>query len=494
MHKHFVSACVVLAFLHPALARAESKKLRGVSPTQVNPKESKESVHYLRAFLGEALAIGGGTAWYWIDRERQVADWDALSWSQRLTLDVIRYDNNPFNINFGGHALNGASYHAIARANGLGLYASAGLGLLTSITWEYALEFREKVSVNDLVFTTGVGLPLGEFFHVLGTYLSLDPGAKRAGVAKWTAGLPMALTGALDSRPDASLATKPTIWHDMRLSYRLGNSSITREQAREQYTLHSIRYDAKFVRVPRYREPGIFSRGFRHAEFTEASFGASEAVGGDAINMSADTLIAGHYRQSIVPGQLSHSSLVGVSIAYQYDREQVGEWDDRVGIFHFPGLAAELHAEKRRLFATAKTRLHYDFAGVNSLPNAAWNTAHPDQQGKTILRKMGYSYTYGPSARLSLEAGYANFSAGTSLWAAYYKSDEGLDRTQEELTVDQKGSEEIWDTRLWIEAAELPGRTFLRLEMNDRRRTSSLSEFEHRASLRRYSLALGLSF
>lgn len=456
--------------------------------------EPKTQVHYWRAALGEALAIGAGTAWYWIDRDRQVADWDSLSWSQRLTLDVIRYDNNPFNINFGGHALNGASYHAIARANGMGLYASAGLGLLTSITWEYALEFREKVSINDLIFTTGVGIPLGEFLHVLGTYLSLDPGAKRAGVAKWTAGFPMALAGALDGRPDASVATRPDIWHDMRISYRLGLSSTTREQVPDDHTLHSIRYDAKFVRIPGYGAPGTFNRNFRNAEFTEASFGASEAVGGDAINLMADSVIAGHYRQSIVPGEFSSSSLVGVSMGYQYDREQVRVWDDKVGIFHFPGLAAELSLAKRGLFATAKTRVHYDFAGVNSLPNSEWNAAHPDEQGKTILRKMGYSYDYGTSARLSLEAGYGQFSAGASLWAAYYKSDEGLDRIQEELTVDQKGSEEIWDTRLWIEASELPGRAFVRLEMKDRRRTSNLAEFEIEAKLRRYSLALGLSF
>ena len=154
LHKHFASVCLIAALLWPSSLRAES-------PAQLLPiadkvkieetNETKVQVHFWRAALGEALAIGAGTAWYWIDRDRQVADWDSLSWSQRLTLDVIRYDNNPFNINFGGHALNGASYHAIARANGLGLYASAGLGLLTSITWEYALEFREKVSINELL-------------------------------------------------------------------------------------------------------------------------------------------------------------------------------------------------------------------------------------------------------------------------------------------------------------------------------------------------------
>ncbi|MBL4635677.1 MAG: DUF3943 domain-containing protein [Kofleriaceae bacterium] len=502
LNKRISNACILVLTLHSAVAfskpepepepKAEAEAEAEVaSPTKsVSPEEP----HYLRAAIGEALAVGAGTAWYWIDRERQVADWDALSWSQRLTLDVIRYDNNPFNINFAGHAFNGAGYHAIARANGLGLYASAGLGLLTSITWEYALEFREKVSINDLIFTTGVGVPLGEFFHVLGTYLSLDPGASRAFAAKWTAGLPMALTGALDGRPVASLATKPEMWHEMALSYSLGLSSTTRAEEGDTHNLHTVRYDAKFVRIPRYREEGTWSRSFRSAEFTEASFSLSEASGGDAAAMQVDTILLGHYRQSIVPGELSSATMLGVAMAYQYQREQIGDWDYRVGVYHFPGLAADLYLENKGLFLNAKTRLHYDFAGVNSLPNAEWNAAHPDEQGKTILRKMGYSYDYGPSARFSLEGGYKKVTLGASIWAAYYKSDEGLDRIQEDLTVDQKGSEEIWDTRLWLEASELPWRSFVRLEMNDRRRTSKLAELEIAGSLRRYTMALGIQF
>jgi len=102
---------------------------------------------YWGAALELVVALGGGTAWYWIDRERQVADWDYPSWKDRFTLESWRFDNNPFGINFIWHALSGAGFHEVSRENDLSLLASVGFGFATSMAWEYLLEFREKVSM-----------------------------------------------------------------------------------------------------------------------------------------------------------------------------------------------------------------------------------------------------------------------------------------------------------------------------------------------------------
>lgn len=458
------------------------------------PKEPEK--HYLRTAIQEAMALAGGTAWYWIDRERQVADWDFPSWSERLTLDVMRYDNNPFHVNFAWHAGNGSAFHVIGRANGLSLWESVGAGVLTSLVWEYALEYREKVSVNDLIFTTGAGIPLGEFIYVMGRYFHEDERASQWAAARWTAGFPQALTRVLDGDDAPSLTDTDPLWHSMHLGYELGASSATVSEADADHTFHSLHIDGRFVRLPGYLETGVWSRGFATAEFTHASMDVSGASGGSAVKIFADTTLLGWYSQQIHPGRefLSNATMLGVSMAYRYRREQVGAWDDRVGVLHMPGLAADAHLEWRDFSLDASARLHADFAGVNALSNDEWNAAHPDEHGKAILRKMGYYYGYGGSVALSADLRYRSLVLGGSMWAARYRSDEGLDRTQEDVTLDQSSADDVLDAEVHLRIEDLPYGLYAGARLEARERDAELEEFSTTASMRRLTLQLGVGF
>jgi hypothetical protein len=481
-----VRASLVLSLLlMSGLARADDVK-----------KEPPPKKHYLRTALFEALALAGGTAWYWIDRERQVADWDFPSWSERLTRDVMRYDNNPFHVNFAWHAGNGSGFHLIGRVNGLSLWESVGAGVLTSLVWEYALEYREKVSVNDLIFTTGSGLPMGEFLHVMGRFFHEDDRASQWAAARWTAGFPMALARAMDGDAAPSLVNAGPIWHQMHLGYELGASSATVSEKAADHTLHSVHIDGRFVTMPGYLETGVWSRGFRKAEFTHATLDASGASGGSGVKIFADTTLVGWYGQQIHEDSefLSNATMIGLSMAYRYRREQIGAWDDRVGVLHLPGLAANAHLSWRDMSLDASARVHADFAGVNALSNEDWNAAHPDETGKAILRKMGYYYGYGGSVALSAELRYRSIFLGGSLWAARYSSDEGLDRTQETVTLDQKSSDSIFDAEAHMRIEGLPHDSYVQARIESRKRDAELEEFATDASLRRVSLGVGLHF
>lgn len=485
LHKSFIRTLVCGLCLATSVAHADD-------PEPEPPPEK----HYLRTAVFEALALAGGTAWYWIDRERQVADWDFPSWSERLTLDVMRYDNNPFHVNFAWHAGNGSSFHLIGRVNGLSLWESVAAGALTSLVWEYALEYREKVSVNDLIFTTGSGIPMGEFLHVMGRFFHEDERASQWAAARWTAGFPMALSRAIDGDAAPSLANAGPLWHEMHLGYELGASSATVSGEDADHTLHSVHIDGRFVRLPGYLETGVWSRGFRTAEFTRATLDASGASGGSGVKIFADTTLLGWYGQQIHPGTefLSNATMLGVSMAYRYRREQIGAWDDRVGVLHLPGLAADAHLSWREMTLNASARVHADFAGVNALSNDDWNAAHPDEKGKAILRKMGYYYGYGGSVALSAELRYRNVALGGSLWAARYSSDEGLDRTQEVVTLDQKSSDSIFDAEVHVRAEGLPYGTYVEARVETRKREAELEEFSTSADLQRFNLGVGVSF
>ena len=420
------------------MAESLNAKTEGSEAAGLYPQKN-----YLRTAIMEALALAGGTTWYWIDRERQVADWDFPSLSERLTLDVIRYDNNPHHVNFAWHAANGMGFHFMARINGLSFLESVAAGALTSLVWEYGLEYREKVSFNDLMFTTGSGIPLGEFVHVFGRYLNEDPEPVSFPPARWTAGFPMALMRAMDGAPAASLATRPDFWHDLHLAYDYSAASASLDGEQDEHVLHSFYFDGRFVRLPGYLQTGVWGRYFHGAEFTESVMELGFGGKGSATRVFADTTLLGWYQQKFVEDreQLSSATMLGVSMAYRYRREQAGLWDERLGVLHFPGLAAELNLRWRDFSFEGRARLHVDFAGVNALSNEAWEEAHPAEQGKAILRKQGYYYGFGGSAAISATLRFRALSLGGRLWAAHYSSDEGLDRLQEQVDLDQESSD-----------------------------------------------------
>ncbi len=461
--------------------------------------ELEPEKHYLRTAILEAIALGGGVSWYWLDRERQVGDWDFPSLSERFTLNVMRYDNNPFHVNFAWHAGNGAGFHVMARVNGLSLWESIGVGALTSLTWEYALEYREKVSVNDLIFTSGAGIPLGEFLHVMGRFFHEDDQASEWAAARWTAGLPMAIARTLDGERAPDLSDAEPIWHEMHVGYELGisstNTSTNASEGKKDHTLHSLHLDGRFVRLPGYRDEGAWSTSFSRAEFTHASMDVSGADGGSGFKIFADTTLLGWYSQQMHGREfLSNATMIGISMAYRYRREQVPGWDDRVGVFHMPGLAADAHLRWRDVSLDASARVHADFAGINALSNDDWNSAHPDEHGKAILRKMGYYYGFGGSLTLDAELRYRSLSFGGSLWLGRYQSDEGLDRTQEIVTLDQSSRDDVFDGELHLRLEDLPYGAYIGARLETRKRDAELEEFVATASLRRLTLQLGVGF
>lgn len=460
------------------------------------PKPPPKEKHYLRTAIEEALALAGGTTWYWLDRERQVADWDFPSLAERLTLDVIRYDNNPHHVNFAFHAANGMSFHFLARVNGLSFLESVATSALTSLTWEYALEYREKVSLNDLLFTTGAGVSLGEFVHVFGRYLNEDPEASAFAPARWTAGFPQALTRRLDGVATTTLASPdPHIWHDIHVAYAFSDAETDVDSLEGGHALHGLHFDAHLVRLPGYMETGVWGRYFHSAEFTESEMELVFGSKGNATRVFADTTLLGYYSQQIHADSnfISNAYMVGVSTAYRYRREEAGQWDERLGILHLPGLATDLHLRWRDFTFDASARLHLDFVGANALSNDAWEAAHPDEQGKSILRKQGYYYGYGKSAALAATIGYRGLKLGGSLWSAQYSSDEGLDRIQEEVTLDQRSSDALLYSNLWLRIEGLPYRSYLGAKFSHQKRSATLEEFDAKSKLSSFTLHLGLA-
>jgi len=468
--------------------------------------------HYVRAALEMAIALGGGTAWYWLDRERQVADWDYPSWEQRITLEAWRFDNNPFGINFIWHALSGTGFHVWSRANDLSLLAATGVGFGTSMAWEYLLEFREKISINDALVTTGSGVAIGEFVNWLGRYVNSAPRGDGPGhwLARWTFGLPRAAHNRIDHhrpwRGDAAadeLGFRADIWHQFDFTYGFAFARAALAQGgdpeEESLRLHQLRFAGRLAAVPGYLRPGRFQRYFDDGNLPSLSL---EIIGDQrgrerSVDLLADTILIGQHRQDIpLPGEsgLGRAFTLGTSIAYQYRRERLGLFADRLGILHFPGLAIDAHLVGWRSHLRISARAHADFAGLEALSYERWREAHPDAVEKTILRKQGYYYGWGVSGRLSAELSLPRVTLGARASYGYYDSKEGLDRNQEEVTADVQASDTVLDYEAWLRASPLGRRLYLELRLSHQARRAHLGGFDASEDLRRYGLRVGCDF
>ncbi len=456
---------------------------------------------YLRAAIELATALGVGTAWYWLDRERQVADWDFPSVKERFTFEAWRFDNNPFDINFFWHAFNGTSFHLVARSNRLGLLPSAALGFATSMMWEYALEFREKVSINDVIVTPGSGIAIGEFLHWLGRYLGSAPSGTKRGW-RWSLGFWHTVHASIDGRPERSapldnLGFTSDIWHRFRFTSgyalsRVDNDASVAEDA--SFGAQDIALDAALVAIPGYLRPGSFRRSFHEGNVTALTLATTLGNGGFGVDLRADTMLIGHHRQRIpMPetGKTGHALTVGLNLGYHYRRQALDDWVDRFAAVHLPGLAVDGHLIGPRWRLKVSAKLSADFGAINAATYQAWEAANPDVVDKTVLTRHRYYYAFGGSGRLALELSLPRATLGGSTYLGWYNSKEGYDRKQEQVEFDVGAADSYREYEAWLRVAPMGGRMFVGARFLRHQRYGRVETVEATKRLTRYMVELG---
>jgi hypothetical protein len=447
--------------------------------------------HYLRAALEEAATVVVGVAWYWIDRDRQVADWDYPSLKDRLTFEAWRLDNNPFPINFAWHAFNGGGYHLLARSNNLSLPMSLLFGTLTSFSWEYLAEFREKVSINDVIVTPGSGVAIGEFFHWMGRYFNSAPVPRRwHRYPRWSLAFWHTLHNTIDerdgglpyARPD-NLGFSSDIWHQFRVAvgWELDGGFLDQ------------RLEGSIAAIPGYLAPGRLRRSFVEGNVTELQLRFDD--GFDGVDLHADTLLLGWHAQDVAACGRGRALTIGASLAYRYRKEILGDWKDRVALMQLPGAAIDFHLVHPQAHLRLSARAHVDFAGLSSAAYPAWKLANPDALEKTILRKHGYYYAWGVSGSLRAELTTRWVVLGARLLHGRYDSIEGLDKDQEEIDTDVDATDRVTDADAYLRVViPYSGNRHLEARYGLQDRVSDLGGIHAEQRLHRYTLSVGATF
>lgn len=435
--------------------------------------------------LGMVLALGG--TWYWIDRERQVADWDFPSLRDRFTRDAYINDNNPFAINYLWHAFGGSGFHVLGRSNDLGLVSSTLYGLGASLAWEYGIEYREKISLNDIIYTTAAGMAGGEFLHWLGRWLQQGPATRARTAARWSVGLPQAAHDSLDGRRGAR---GPWVDHEFRIS--AGGAAASAGESGSG-ALARVRFQGELQAFPDHLRGDRVQGGFRDGNVTSLSLHLDRGPDGGGADMLADTLLAG-WRHRSRPNPTTATSLdLGAAVALRYYEEDLGYWRDRHGVVHLPGLGINGEVTGAGWRLRGKIRLHPDYAGVHAHSYDLWRDAHPDEVGKTILEQQGYYYAWGWSTRVGAELGVGRWVLGGQVFHARYSSQDGFDRFQETLTLDQKARDRYLDREAWLRV-RLFGTSFIEARTSSQERHGQLEEHTREVRVRRHGVELGTFF
>jgi hypothetical protein len=127
-----------------------------------------------------------------------------------------------------------------------------------------------------------------------------------------------------------------------------------------------------------------------------------------------------------------------VNVAYAYRSGTARGFDERYAPLSLPGLSTKVWLAEGELRLEARARANIDFTTMSSLSYPTWAAQDPSLRGKTVLRKEGYFYGFGPSTAGAVTASFRNVQAYTSLLAASVHSTEGVDRSQEELEFDER--------------------------------------------------------
>ena len=472
----------------------------------------------LRTFGELSIILGAGTVWYWVERDRNVVDWDIESWRQRFSRESYRFDNNTFGMNFLGHTMSGAAYYGIARSNGLHVGYAFLAAFLTSFTWEFALEFKERVSLNDQTVTPSAGVAVGEGLHKLGRYLSGGRGRGRRALA-WVLGPVHAIHDAKDGvdrrvgpADEFGFSTiegcvgEHCDWH-RRFDLAIGVAYARAEHEPGHHGWGELRGGLELGEIPGHLAP-IDTRGaIGDAPLARLSFRLATGGESPVFELDSETLLGGYRHQRLAPnpdGRLrGHAVLVGTSVAYLYRNESLGWWTDRFGMLSLPGLAFELHlaakgsGRTRRLGLEIRGRVNGDFTGIHSGPWATWSAENLGARAKTILMREGYWYGWGASFRLDAELTSPHTALGGRILHGRYRSQEGLDRSQERVEIDVVGTEMVLDTDVYFRAGPFgPGPEgtglYAELAFERRGRGGRIEGVRETRSMSRGVLRLGL--
>lgn len=409
-----------------------------------------------RAGLELAVLMSYSQARYWIKYTQFIEDWQfSLTWKDQkrrfFTTEALRFDSNAFYLNW-THAFAGALYYEFARTNNLSFWQSTIFSIGGSLYWEYLVEWREIISINDNIMTAIGGFSLGEAWFQIGRYLynSQNPVSR---LLSWFNPY-LRINNWFDRKKPLSafhhnynLAVQDVY---LFLGYR--NSPISANPSVNTGNL-ALSLHSRIFTDSGYGLPGRIDEKFSEPFYSQLDFdfmfhGSSR----EEIGATAKIVPLGRFKQNISRDGKGFSLYYGLGSAFLlYVKRPITDYDagripinkpedfnfelprdfrDKLAAVHLIGPVAEVARYSGPWKFRLKAEAYPSFGMINSLPLNRFSEDNDIRGLKTTVKFYGYHYAFGPDLESLAEIHFRQLRLSAFSNYVYYHSIQGLDRYQ----------------------------------------------------------------
>lgn len=454
--------------------------------------------------FGRALLTGVGhfaysVSSYYVREDVMKEDWEyQFTWEDQrkrfLFMDGMRFDSNTFAFNW-THSLAGALYYNYARTNFMNPLESFLYSTASSYFWEFLVEFREVVSINDSISTPIGGLSYGEATFQLGRFFRSRRPTFLNRIARFISNPIMALNDWIDpNRAVNQYAFTDDYWYDA--SIYMGPRFDTFETD-ESHSLFQLGFESQLIHLPEYGAPGYSNRYVGEVMFTQLDMeGTFNFKGLYSFNLFAKTTFFGYFKQNIrsvnqrtrnyknveildaensseneefedeglglaAVDQLDddlvgYSLFLGISSAFDMtskDPEMLDgeptashmtsalDREDKYSVINIIGPTLDFTLYQKGMHIRFTLDLYADFAMVHSHAFREFAKKHGSlPQTKSTLENHGYYYAFGFTAASTLQFDFSHVQLKGKIKFHHFNSIEGLDRFQTDI-----GDEDDYD-------------------------------------------------
>jgi len=419
----WIGTLLSLALASPAIADA---------PATTVVTGDEQPIHYkyrVPVTVLETLAwLVPPTVYYYnttdLQREDFELQWDTESWKKKLvTFDGVVFDTGNWASNAFRHPVFGAISYQIARANGFSPFAATLIDFASSAIWEYVVEYRELVSLNDMMVNTISGFMIGEPLFQIGRIGDHHEASwARKSVAALSS--PLHRIHSMAGYPGWRLETRP--WTDFELAVggAIANHEGTVKAEGE------VGVELELIRGARYGLPGTGSQWTRLAAFNRVAGGIRFTT--DEVSRAqfeTSTTFFGSYTRDIDDDGYGHDSFIGAGTGFDYETRKLAmEWD-RLAVFHLLGPRLQLGVWRGTTHLTWEAGASID-AGMVQAHVFGPVLPFPPLPQTSVLQTRGYYFGGGASATTRLRLDTPRFSGELEGRAYQLWSIDGRDRME----------------------------------------------------------------
>lgn len=432
--------------------------------------------HKRRAFLEFFSLFSYSGINYNIKYSKFIEDWQwNFTWDDQkerfFTFKAHRFDSNDFGLNW-RHALAGMIYYQFARSNNLSWLQASLYSIGGSLAWEYMVEWREVISINDNIMTGLGGYVLGESWFQLGRYFFNSP-SRFSRLFSWLNPF-MKINGWFDRKQ-----LLPPYFHcynrqgqDVYLfiGYR---HSPTSTSGRNVGNL-DVSLNSRIITAQEYGLPGKINEKFTSPISSQLDVELMyHGQSREELEVMAKVVPVGRFIQSISDDRKGYSLYYGLGSAFQvYIKRPVADYDsgkipinqpqdfhfenprefrDKLSAVHIVGPVFDGTYFSRPWFLRLRSEVYLSFGMINALALNKYSVDNSVQGMKTTLTYYGYYYALGPYLESSVQLGYKHLKFEGSFNYVYYSSLQGRDRFQDELLDDSVIKDSRWDYGLKLQ-------------------------------------------